>query len=156
MWTQLLLYVIAVHCILFILGWIFTLERFNWGASAMVERPRLLETESAVFAGGNTPILGAHQQYLEEEQSIATCVRSPEMDKHLEHTLTNINLAEPLTKRETEVLQWVVSGKTNKEIARILCRTERTVEYHRNRLMRKVGAHSAADLVKRAILMGVM
>jgi DNA-binding CsgD family transcriptional regulator len=78
------------------------------------------------------------------------------MDELLERTLTNINIAEPLTKREAEILQLIVSGKTNKEIARILSRTERTVEYHRNRLMRKVGAHSAADLVKRTIAMGIM
>ena len=58
--------------------------------------------------------------------------------------------------RETEILQLIVSGKTNKKIAQVLYRTERTVEYHRNRLMRKLGAKTAADLVKRAITMGII
>jgi len=121
----------------------------------MADQPRLLEEKSAVFVGGNTPGSGARQKDLEGGQSVMTGVNSPEMDELLERTLININIAEPLTKREAEILQLIVSGKTNKEIARMLSRAERTVEYHRNRLMRKVGAHSAADLVKRTIAMGV-
>ena len=75
----------------------------------------------------------------------------------LEDTLVNNTIiSERLTKREAEILQLVVSGKTNKEIARMVCRTQRTIEYHRNRLMRKLDAHNAADLVKRAIAMGVV
>ncbi len=79
------------------------------------------------------------------------------MDKLLENTLGNtINITEPLTSREAEILQSIVAGKTNKQIARKLCRSERTVEYHRNRLMRKLNAKTAADLVKRAIATGIM
>lgn len=90
-------------------------------------------------------------------QAAATSVRILETDQLLEDTLVNNNteISEPLTKREAEILHFIVAGKTNKQIARMLCRTERTVEYHRNRLMRKLNAHSAADLVKRAIAMGI-
>ncbi len=78
-------------------------------------------------------------------------------DKLLENTLGNsINIAEPLTNREAEILQSIIAGKTNKQIARKLCRSERTVEYHRNRLMRKLNARTAADLVKRAIATGII
>lgn len=121
----------------------------------MADQPRLLEEKSAAFSGGNTPGSGARQKDLEGGRPVTAGVKPPEMDELLERTLTNINIAEPLTKREAEILQLIVSGKTNKEIARKLSRAERTVEYHRNRLMRKVGAHSAADLVKRTIAMGV-
>lgn len=61
-----------------------------------------------------------------------------------------------LTKREGEILQLIVAGQTNKEIARQLSRSERTVEYHRNRLMRKMSAHNSAQLVRQAIAMGVV
>jgi len=77
------------------------------------------------------------------------------MDNLLEDTLVGIRAAECLTKREAQILELIVSGNTNKKIAQKLCRTERTVEYHRNRLMHKLGAKTAADLVKRAIVMGL-
>ncbi|MEA3225195.1 MAG: LuxR C-terminal-related transcriptional regulator [Planctomycetota bacterium] len=63
---------------------------------------------------------------------------------------------QPLTMRETQILQQIVAGKTNKEIARMLSRSQRTIEYHRCRLMRKLNAHSAAELVKQAIAMGIL
>ena len=94
----------------------------------------------------------ADQRGLLEKESTAR-----RMDKLLENTLVNnINIGKSLTRREAQILQLIVSGKTNKEIGRALCRTERTVEYHRNRLYRKLGAHNAADLVKRAIDMGII
>jgi DNA-binding CsgD family transcriptional regulator len=61
-----------------------------------------------------------------------------------------------LTGRETQVLRWIVDGKTNKQIAKMLSRSTRTVEYHRNRLMKKLNAHTAAELVKQAIKMGCL
>lgn len=79
-------------------------------------------------------------------------------DKLLEDTLVfSINNPDfELTKREGEILRLIVGGRTNKQIARQLSRSERTVEYHRNRLMRKMAAHNAAELVRRAIVMGVV
>jgi len=78
-------------------------------------------------------------------------------DKLLEKTLVQDNpAARPLTGREAEILRLIVSGKTNKEIARLLCRARRTVEYHRCRLMRKLGAHTASDLTRRAIAAGLV
>lgn len=77
-------------------------------------------------------------------------------DKFLKDTLVNNSyVIESLTRREREVLKLVVSGKTNRQIAEILSRTERTVEYHRNRMMRKLGTHNVADLVRRAVAMGI-
>ena len=51
-----------------------------------------------------------------------------------------------LTKREREVLQLVVRGKMNKEIAAALGIHERTVKLHRTAVTSKVGVHSAAQL----------
>lgn len=78
-----------------------------------------------------------------------------ESDQMLEKKLFNHPLETVLTKREKEILNFVLAGKTNKEIAQELYRTERTVEYHRNRMMRKLGTHTTVELVKRAIAMGI-
>jgi len=51
-----------------------------------------------------------------------------------------------LTKREREVLQYVVSGKLNKEIAAALDINERTVKLHRTAVTTKLGVHSVAQL----------
>lgn len=53
-----------------------------------------------------------------------------------------------LTPREREVLRQVASGASNKEAGRALSISPRTVEVHRARIMEKVGAKNAADLVR--------
>jgi two-component system response regulator FixJ len=53
-----------------------------------------------------------------------------------------------LTPREREVMDLVVDGKANKEVAGELGLSEKTIEVHRARLMRKMGAGNAADLVR--------
>lgn len=54
---------------------------------------------------------------------------------------------ESLTERETEVLQLIVKGKRNQQIADQLCVALRTVEVHRASLMKKCKAKTVADLV---------
>lgn len=51
-----------------------------------------------------------------------------------------------LTRRERQVLDRIVAGELNKEIATSLGTTERTVKAHRAHIMAKVQAHSAAEL----------
>ncbi|QPK63611.1 response regulator transcription factor [Methylomonas sp. LL1] len=51
-----------------------------------------------------------------------------------------------LTAREMEVMTWVVSGLANKEIARKLDISHRTVEIHRARVMEKTGAANLLEL----------
>jgi two-component system, LuxR family, response regulator FixJ len=55
---------------------------------------------------------------------------------------------ETLTPRETEVMDRVVRGQANKVIALDLGVSQRTVELHRARVMRKLGMRSLADLVR--------
>lgn len=52
-----------------------------------------------------------------------------------------------LTERELEVLRLMAEGLSNREIARKLCVTERTVEFHVGNVLRKVGAVSRAEAV---------
>ena len=51
-----------------------------------------------------------------------------------------------LTEREREVMQLVAQGRSNKEVARVLGISHRTVEIHRARVMRKTNARSEMDL----------
>jgi DNA-binding NarL/FixJ family response regulator len=59
--------------------------------------------------------------------------------------------ADPLTRREREVLQLIAEGKTNKGIAAALVISSKTVESHRQRLMAKLDLHDTASLVRYAI-----
>lgn len=58
-----------------------------------------------------------------------------------------------LTERERQVMDEVVAGRTNKEIAYRLGVAERTVEVHRSRVMEKMRARTLADLVRKALLL---
>ncbi len=59
-----------------------------------------------------------------------------------------------LTQREREVLELVVAGKMNREIAEALDISIKTVEAHRARLMEKLGVSSVAELVQAVVSAG--
>lgn len=56
-------------------------------------------------------------------------------------------IRELLTPRETEVLQYLAKGYTNKETAKRLNISVRTVEYHRSHITSKLDVHSRAELI---------
>lgn len=61
-----------------------------------------------------------------------------------------------LTARERDVLVLIADGKTNKEIAADLSISPRTVETHRESLMRKLHIHTVAGLTRFALEVGLM
>jgi DNA-binding NarL/FixJ family response regulator len=61
-----------------------------------------------------------------------------------------------LTPRELEVLQMIVDGKSNKEIASALDLSANTVAVHRANMMDTLGIHKAAELVVYAIRNGLV
>jgi len=65
------------------------------------------------------------------------------------------NRFERLTPREREVLEHVVSGQLNKQIAFDLGTVEKTVKVHRARVMEKMGVQSLAELVRIAERAGI-
>lgn len=61
-----------------------------------------------------------------------------------------------LTNRELEILQHIVSGKSNKEIAQELSLSVNTVAVHRSNIMEALGIHKTAELVVYAIKNGLV
>ena len=61
-----------------------------------------------------------------------------------------------LTPRERQVFALIIRGNTNKQVARALGGTERTIKAHRHRVMEKMQVQSLAELVSLAERAGVM
>jgi FixJ family two-component response regulator len=60
-----------------------------------------------------------------------------------------------LTPREREVLEHIVRGRLNKQIAADLGTVERTIKFHRAAVMEKLGVQSLAELVRLAQRSGI-
>jgi DNA-binding NarL/FixJ family response regulator len=61
-----------------------------------------------------------------------------------------------LTARQREVLQLVAEGHTIAEIAEILFISQRTVEFHKYKIMETLGLHTTAELTQFAIKHGIV
>jgi DNA-binding NarL/FixJ family response regulator len=61
-----------------------------------------------------------------------------------------------LTVREREVLGLLAQGKSMKLVASILCISRRTVEFHKYRIMQRLGLGSSAELVHYAVRRGLL
>lgn len=68
-------------------------------------------------------------------------------DRRVRHSRAASRMA-MLTEREREVLRRVIEGKQNKVIAGELDISVKTVEFHRSKLMEKMGVDSVAELVQ--------
>jgi DNA-binding NarL/FixJ family response regulator len=61
-----------------------------------------------------------------------------------------------LSAREREVLQLLAEGKSMKEVAAVLDISPRTVEFHKYRLMDRLGVKTNAELVQYAVMTGLI
>jgi len=64
--------------------------------------------------------------------------------------------SEELTERQREILQLIVEGRGNKEIADILHLSVKTIEFHRARIMAKLGVKTVAELTRAALQQGLI
>lgn len=60
-----------------------------------------------------------------------------------------------LTNREVEVLRLIGKGLSRSEIATELCRSAKTIDGHQDRILKKLGVHSRAELMRLAIREGL-
>lgn len=62
----------------------------------------------------------------------------------------------PLTPTQTKVLQLILEGHSNRQVAEMLKRSVRTVEVHRAHVMERLGVKNTLELTKRAIALGLV
>lgn len=99
----------------------------------------LVEAIEAVQSGDAFHTSGTSRSLLEEARRPSSAPPTP-----------------PLSDREEEILKLLIEGLTNRGIAERLGLSARTVESHRLRLRRKLGARSAAELARKAIDLGLV
>jgi len=61
-----------------------------------------------------------------------------------------------LTNREIEVLRWTADGKTSSEVGEIMCISERTVNFHVNNSVEKLGAANKTACVAKALMLRLL
>jgi DNA-binding NarL/FixJ family response regulator len=82
--------------------------------------------------------------------------RSSKKAKSIESTKPTGKRADGLTPRQKEILKLVSQGNTNRDIARRLEISVRTVEVHRFNLMRRLKVRNVAQLLRQALLQGFL
>jgi len=106
-----------------------------------VERDALLETMRAVLAGDST---------LNRDDFIRALRSTGPL------TGTRMDIPEPLTVREEEVLRLVTTGLSNKEIAALLFISDGTVKSHVEHILRKLGVSDRAQAAVWAVRNGLV
>jgi DNA-binding NarL/FixJ family response regulator len=69
---------------------------------------------------------------------------------------TGVPIGEKLSAREQELLRLLVLGQTNKDIAKTLALSVRTVERYRSTLMKKLGLQNTTELIIYAVTHGFL
>jgi two-component system response regulator NreC len=111
---------------------------------------RLVEAIRAVARGGVYVDVPASEGTLPTSLIEPVAAPSSDPDPELAPRLRT------LSRREREVLCLVAGGHTNQEAAQTLGISVKTIEGYRARIMKKLGAHTRADLVSFALRMGLL
>jgi len=128
-------------------------EAFQAGASAFLLKQsaasELLLAIHAVLKGQYymTPVLA-------KNLLLPLCAEAEREPEQLSEPL--LDMKNPLTTRQREVLQLVAEGKSAKEIGKILNISGKTVEFHKTKIMRQLNLHSTAELTHYAVSHGMV
>lgn len=87
------------------------------------------------------------------DQALLDCIHRAmrvDVEKRRQRACADVTRARiaALTRREREVMDLVVAGHANKQIAEILCLSVKTIEVHRKRVMKKMQAGTVVELVR--------
>tara|TARA_R110002126_G_scaffold291780_1_gene457922 strand:- start:15184 stop:15846 length:663 start_codon:yes stop_codon:yes gene_type:complete len=80
---------------------------------------------------------------------------SKNIDSSYLRLLNEVSDQKKLSSREIEVLQLLAEGKSSKEIGNLLFLSSKTVDVHRNNVMKKLELHTIPELTKYAIVEGI-
>ena len=72
-----------------------------------------------------------------------------------ESTTFKVIPGEPLSKSEIQIVKLLCDGMDCRQISKYLCRSHRTIENHKYRLMKKLNIHSSFELMEYAIVQGI-
>lgn len=113
-------------------------------------RGYLLKSEAGRHIVAAIEAVAAHQPFF--STGVSATLLAAFVRERANHGANDSTAAEDvLTAREREVAQLLAEGRQNKDIARRLEISVKTVETHRAAIMRKVGAGSIADVVRYAV-----
>ena len=125
--------------------------------------PDVAYAVAALRAGGSAYVLktsaGAELLTAIREARAGRIYVTPSIDRTAVQTQMDRagrdGLLTELTPRQREVLQLISEGRRSKEIAGILHLAPRTIEFHKNCIMKALGVHTTAELVHYAIKRGI-
>ncbi len=106
----------------------------------------------------DTDLVGALCSVAGGRAFLSPAVTSVVVDEYLRRVVESgaTDRHDLLSDREREVFQLVAEGKSNKEMAELLCVGVSTIETHRAHVMTKLDLHTTADLVRYAVRKGVV
>ncbi len=97
---------------------------------------------------GGREVVTAIRQVYEEGAFLEPSVARQVLHEYIQADEGELAERPYLTERERQVLKLVVEGKSNKEIARALVISPKTVSVHRSNIMAKLGVHNSVELVR--------
>ncbi len=119
-----------------------------------VRSPGLL---SSILEGG---VDGLFSKASDNEELFAKLPFILRGSRHVESALVDLirdtRSLPPLTQRERQTLNMIISGKTNIEVAHLMGISPKTAEKHRSSLMAKLGVRSLAELLAKALQEGLI
>jgi DNA-binding NarL/FixJ family response regulator len=126
-------------------------EEYFWHALKAGASGYLLKKAATTELGAALEQVMAGEIYLTKEMSARLLKKLPL--QHLAHQKTPL---ESLSERQREILQLIAEGQTTKAIALILNLSPKTVEYHRAKLMERLGIFDVPGLVRFALQSGLI
>jgi DNA-binding NarL/FixJ family response regulator len=90
------------------------------------------------------------------ETYLSPPISKPVITEYIRRTNIGLHSHERLSPRQAQVLKLIAEGKTTKQAALELAISVKTVETHRSALMKRIGVHDVAGLVRYAVKIGMV